>query len=302
MKFALMSDDSTGDDRIRGPSSNPLVERLAGELIAASGHYGLGAPKLNKAPTLLALQDVRRTMDQDHLTAEESALHLIQERVDAWPDDRARAILRSALGFDHATARGRTNRLDLTAIDLNAKAPTRKQEVTADFLDTIFTSRLARDLATELLAAERNSSGSRVRPLVLVVAGVLLLGVVALGALLIARDDGQGDDLIFRPVPQRCSIEVCNTEASAIEARTGGFTGGDFVNVLIVVPSGENANDLGGVYAYQDELAVDDDGSFTWRYWWDPGMATGTYEVRITDLASGQFVDTSFEFFNTAPK
>jgi hypothetical protein len=43
---------------------------------------------------------------------------------------------------------------------------------------------------------------------------------------------------------------------------------------------------------------VDDDGSFTWLYWWDPGMEIGTYHVRVTDQATGQSVEADLEFFD----
>jgi hypothetical protein len=61
---------------------------------------------------------------------------------------------------------------------------------------------------------------------------------------------------------------VRRDEARAIEAQTEGFTPGGAVEVEIFTPSGENANDLGGVCGYTNELHVDDQGGFTWRYWW----------------------------------
>jgi hypothetical protein len=53
----------------------------------------------------------KQTFRGDALSLPETAMHVVRERVDAWPDQRGRAILRSALGFDHGTQRGRPSDL-----------------------------------------------------------------------------------------------------------------------------------------------------------------------------------------------
>jgi hypothetical protein len=273
---------------------------LTNELVEASGQYGLRADKLGGATTLLSLLAVRRRVDRDGVSAEEAALDVVREAVDAWRDQRGRLILRSALGFDRGTVRGRTTRLDHLATDLNAdldEHEPRKKRVHDTLLDEIFTSRLAPDLAATLLAVERRSRRSR-KPLVLAGAILLLLAAV-LVAFLLLRPDGDDDaaGLVFEPIPQRCSIDVCNSEPAAIEARTAGFALGGIVDVVIIAPNGQDANDLGGAYAYNAELVVDDNGSFTWRYWWDAGMAPGIYRVRITDRETGKVTEATFELF-----
>jgi hypothetical protein len=284
------------------------VDDLANELIEASGQYGLRADKLEKAETLLVLSAVRERANRAGLPLPDAALEVVRETVDTWSDDRGRVILRSALGFDHGTVRSRPSRLDLLAAQLETvrtpdRARTSKEKLDGALLDTMFVSRLARDLAAELFADdrriaeaetpadERRSTKART-PLVLGLSiGVLVvLGVAAF--LLLRRDD-----LMFQPVPSRCSIDVCRDEARAVEAQTRGFTPGGVVEVEIFTPLGENANDLGGVYGYTNELQVDDEGSFTWRYWWDEGMEIGVYRVLITDKTSNESVEAEFEFF-----
>lgn len=274
------------------------VDALAAELIEASGHYGLRADKLGNATTLLGLSAVRRQADRVGLTVPEAALAVVRETVEAWPDARGRAILRSALGFDHGTERGRPNRLGLLAGQLNDAQPAGRK-FDASYLDSAFTSRLARDLAAALLATEPPARRRRTA-LAVGTAAVLLIGLVVFVLLAGGGTADEPGELTFQPVPQRCSIDVCRSQASAVRAITGGFTPGGRVDVTIFTPSGEDALALGGPYAYRSPLEVNDEGAFWWQYWWDPGMETGAYRVRITDRATGRSVEASFEFLTEA--
>jgi hypothetical protein len=95
-------------------------------------------------------------------------------------------------------------RLDLLASELNA-AQTPAGDVDGELLDTMFTSRLAPHLASELLSGERRTHKAR---LLLVIGGVVALVLLAgLVAFLLLQQDG----LMFQPVPSRCSIECAAT-------------------------------------------------------------------------------------------
>jgi hypothetical protein len=297
-----------GDDELAGQATAPSVGALTGELIEASGHYGLRAEKLHKADTLLSLSAVRQRAGRDALSPQEAAIRVVREKVDAWPDERGRAILRVALGFDHTTVRGRPNRLGLLAAEVNKTQP-EGNKLSGVHLDAHFTERLVPDLALALLGDERSlqtsgrpadelgPSGSRKW---LLMGGILALALLGLVVFLVLRNSHPPDEaseLVFRPVPERCSIDFCRDEARAVEAQTDGFTPGNFVNVEIFTPSGDNANDLGEIYAYNNQLPVDDNGEFVWRYWWDPGMEIGVYHVRITDEATEESVEEDFEFY-----
>jgi hypothetical protein len=111
--------------------------------------------------------------------------------------------------------------------------------------------------------------------------------------LLLLRDR----ELVFRPVPARCSIDYCRDQARAIVALTGGFTPGGVVRTEIFTPSSKNANDIGGLGTYREEKPINEDGQFIWWYWWDPGMEIGVYHVRITDEATGRSIEADFEFY-----
>ncbi len=273
------------------------IAGLASELVTASGNFGLRADKLDKSDTLLGLRAVREEASHKGLTTAQAALEVVREAVDGWPDKRGRLILRAALGFDHGTARGRSTRLDLLMLDLSNASP-RQETVTVDSLDTLFTHRLAYDLATSMIKNDRSIAGRSRSPWILCGAAAASL-LVGLGIFLVLRGEAQPEPdggLVFLPIPAQCSIEDCNSENTAILARTGGFTPSGSVSVEIFAPSGTNANDLGGVYGYNDELAVNEQGSFTWRYWWDPGMKVGVYRVRVADQSTGQAVEAAFEF------
>jgi subtilisin family serine protease len=102
--------------------------------------------------------------------------------------------------------------------------------------------------------------------------------------------------LSFRVDPSSCLTTVCNSQSTAMKGVMSGFTPNNSVRIWVYLPDGRDANNVGGYYSYIPTASTNGSGQFTWRYWWDPGMVTGTYRTVIRDNATGRTVSANFSF------
>ncbi len=283
----MAQDEAAGPDGLQPPG-----KELHAELLRLSGQRGLTIQQLSTSTAVCEALDGRLGRTGTDEERYQELVGILQE----WPQEAERRILQ--VGFAVAPSiggRGRRARFGVLAGQLDDEHPGRQE---ADFeqtnennLDYRFTDQLLVELALLLASAlARPSESQGVQrsgigrwPMYLALAAFAV--AVATAAALISR---RGDDgPTFAVVPSSCSIEVCNSEATAFRGESSGFEPGEVVSVLILTPSGVDANELGGVYGYRNELVAEEDGSVTWRYWWDPGMEVGEYHTIISCSACG---------------
>lgn len=242
------------------------------------------------------------SVDAAGLPSPQAVLDWLAGIVEAWPSEVDGEILSRGLGLSGPASVGsRQERLALLAAEYNRLNQPGVGETGASGpgLDHLFTDRLLIELAWRVnevgpevaggdahgtdgppdgVGAAQRRSGQWAW---FGAAGLaLVIGVVTLLWLVSQRGEDASEPS-FRVVPETCSIDVCNSEATAFRGESSGFEPGEVVRVTIVTPSGVDANELGGVYGYRNELVVDGDGSFFFQYWWDPGMGVGEYLVSL---------------------
>lgn len=108
--------------------------------------------------------------------------------------------------------------------------------------------------------------------------------------------------LTFQLSPDDCRVDQCGFDsANSVGATTGNFTPNGAIRYRITTPSGADANTLGAPYGYRASATAGSSGNIPFDYWWDPGMAYGTYTATVTDAATGRTVSDTFVFRQAAP-
>jgi pimeloyl-ACP methyl ester carboxylesterase len=105
--------------------------------------------------------------------------------------------------------------------------------------------------------------------------------------------------LTFVVDPSTCGSEVCRNEGSAMRGVMSGFTPNSTVRIWVYTPDGRDGNNVSSDYSYVTTAATDGLGNFAWKYWWNAGMTTGTYETTIRDGSTLRSVTAEFTFIRS---